>query len=50
VSLETYLKELVDPTRPLGVARLVNLSHLAPDEVSAFEDAWRDTDAQRRLW
>jgi HEAT repeat protein len=48
VSLETYLKELVDPTRPLGVARLVNLSHLAPDEVSAFEDAWRDTDAQRR--
>ena len=46
--LETYLKELVDSTRPLGVAKLINLSHLAPDEVSAFQDAWRDADTQRR--
>jgi len=46
--METYLKELADSTHPLGVAKLVNLSHLTPDEVSAFQDAWRDADTQRR--
>jgi HEAT repeat protein len=48
VSLETYLEELADPSRPLGVARLVNLSNLTPDEISTFEEAWRGADAQRR--
>ena len=48
MTLETYLRELVDPARPLGVARLINLSSLAPDEVSAFEDAWRAADVRRR--
>lgn len=48
MTLETYLRELVDPARPLGVARLINLSSLAPDEVSAFEEAWRVADVPRR--
>lgn len=48
MTLEAYLRELVDPARPLGVARLINLSSLAPDEVSAFEDAWRAADVPRR--
>jgi len=48
VTLETYLRELVDAARPLGVARLISLSDLAPDEVSLFEDAWRATDVRRR--
>ncbi len=48
MTLETYLRELADPARPLGVARLINLSGLAPDEISAFEDAWRAADVPRR--
>ena len=48
MTLETYLRELVDAARPLGVARLISLSDLAPDEVSLFEDAWRATDVRRR--
>jgi len=48
VSLEDYLGELVDSSTPLTVARLVNLSHLVPDEASAFEEAWRNTDVRRR--
>jgi HEAT repeat protein len=48
VSLEDYLRELVDFSTPLGVARLVNLSNLVPDEASAFEEAWRGADVHRR--
>jgi HEAT repeat protein len=48
VSLEDYLVELADPSAPLAVARLVNLSNLVPDEASAFKEAWRGTDVQRR--
>jgi len=48
VSLEDYLQELVDSSAPLGVARLVNLSNLVPDEASAFEEAWRGADVHRR--
>jgi HEAT repeat protein len=48
VSLEDYLRELADSSTPLAVARLVNLSSLAPDEASAFEEAWRGTDVHRR--
>ena len=48
MSLEDYLVELADPSTPLAVARLVNLSNLVPDEASAFEEAWRGTDVQRR--
>jgi HEAT repeat protein len=48
VSLEDYLGELVDSSAPLTVARLVNLSNLVPDEASAFEEAWRNTDVRRR--
>ena len=48
MSLEDYLVELADPSTPLAAARLVNLSNLVPDEASAFEEAWRGTDVQRR--
>jgi HEAT repeat protein len=48
VPLEEYLRELVDSSTPLGVARLVNLSNLVPDEAAAFEEAWRGTDVHRR--
>ena len=48
MSLEDYLGELVDSSAPLTVARLVNLSNLVPDEASAFEEAWRNTDVRRR--
>jgi len=48
VSLEDYLGELVDSSAPLTVAGLVNLSNLVPDEASAFEEAWRNTDVRRR--
>jgi HEAT repeat protein len=48
VSLQDYLGELADSSTPLGVARLVNLSSLVPDEVSAFEEAWRGIDVRRR--
>ena len=47
-SQESYLRDLVDPARPLAATRLINLSNLTPDEVSAFEDAWRDADVRRR--
>lgn len=46
--LESYLSDLVDPARPLAATRLINLSSLTPDEVSAFEDAWRGADVRRR--
>ena len=46
--LDTYLREMVDPARPLGVARLANLSRLAPDEVLAFGNAWGTADVRRR--
>jgi HEAT repeat protein len=45
---EDYLRDLVDSSTPLGVARLVNLSSLAPDEAAAFEEAWRGADGHRR--
>jgi HEAT repeat protein len=48
MSQESYLRDLVDPARPLAATRLINLSNLTPDEVSAFEDAWRDADVRRR--
>jgi len=48
VSQESYLRDLVDPARPLAATRLINLSNLTPDEVSAFEEAWRDADVRRR--
>ena len=48
MSLQDYLGELADSSTPLGVARLVNLSNLVPDEASAFEEAWRDIDVRRR--
>jgi HEAT repeat protein len=48
VTLESYLRELVDPARPLAVARLISLSSLGPDELPAFEDAWRAADVLRR--
>jgi HEAT repeat protein len=48
VPLEDYLRELVDSSTPLGVAKLVNLSNLVPDEASAFEEAWRGADVHRR--
>jgi HEAT repeat protein len=48
VSLEDYLRELADSSTPLAVARLVNLSHVVPDEASAFEEAWRGADVHRR--
>jgi len=48
VSLEDYLRELVDSSTPLVAARLVNLSSLVPDEASAFEEAWRGADVHRR--
>jgi HEAT repeat protein len=48
VPVEDYLPELVDSSVPLVVARLVNLSGLTPEEIPAFEDAWRNVDAHRR--
>jgi HEAT repeat protein len=42
------LRELVDPSTPLGVAKLVNLSNLVPDEATAFEEVWRDADVHHR--
>ena len=48
VPVENYLPELVDSSAPLAVARLVNLSSLTPEEVPAFEEAWRGVDARRR--
>jgi HEAT repeat protein len=48
VPLEDYLRELVDSSTPLGVARLVNLSNLVPDEAFAFEESWRGADVHRR--
>lgn len=46
--LESYLSDLVDPARPLAATRLISLSNLTPDEVSAFEAAWRRADVRRR--
>jgi HEAT repeat protein len=48
VSQESYLKDLVDPARPLAATRLINLSNLTPEEVSDFEDVWRGADVRRR--
>jgi HEAT repeat protein len=48
VSLESYLRDLVDPGRPLAATRLISLSNLTPDEASAFEGAWRGADSRRR--
>ena len=48
MSVQDYLGELADSSTPLGVARLVNLSNLVPDEASAFEEAWRNIDVRRR--
>jgi HEAT repeat protein len=48
VSLESYLRELVDPACPLRASGLINLSNLLPDEVTALEDAWRAVNVHRR--
>jgi len=40
VSLETYLHELADPTKPLAVSKLINLSSMGPEEASRFLNAW----------
>ncbi len=48
MSLETYLEELADPTRPLVVSKLVNLSNLGADEAPLFFDAWVTMGDERR--
>ena len=48
MTLEAYLRELVDAACPVRVAKLINLSDLAPEEIPVFEDAWRTADVHRR--
>ena len=48
MSLDTYLQELVDPTKPLVVSKLKNVSNMGPEEASAFLNVWLELAHERR--
>ncbi len=48
MSLEDYLEQLKDPSRPLLASRLSELSSLSPEEAQAFLDAWPAIAVARR--
>lgn len=47
-SLENYLKELSDPSKPLVVSKLVKLSDLSAEEAKIFRREWPGIDVARR--
>jgi len=47
-SLEDYLKELRDTSKPLVVSKLVNLSDLSSKELEVFDGVWPSIDVARR--
>lgn len=47
-SLENYLKELRDTSKPLVVSKLVNLSDLSSEELKDFNKLWPTIDVERR--
>lgn len=47
-SLENYLAELHDLSKPLVTSKLANLSDLSPEEVDSFDGAWPGIDVERR--
>jgi HEAT repeat protein len=46
--LEQYLAELRDPSKPLAISKLANLSDLFPEEADIFRREWADIDVTRR--
>jgi HEAT repeat protein len=48
VSLDTYLEELADPTKPLAVSKLINVSNMGPEETSTFLNVWLELAHERR--
>jgi HEAT repeat protein len=47
-SLDNYLAELSDPSKPLAISKLANLSELTPEEIDSFDRSWPDIDVERR--
>ncbi len=47
-SLEYYLQELRDPSKPLVISKLVNLSDLSKEEAKIFKREWPVIDIARR--
>jgi HEAT repeat protein len=48
MALLDYLDDLIDPTKALSTAKLVNLSDLSNDEMSDLRERWEDTRLDRR--
>ncbi|HVC30973.1 MAG TPA: HEAT repeat domain-containing protein [Steroidobacteraceae bacterium] len=48
-SLDTYLAEMADTSRPLKTAKLTNLSQLSDEEREGFRSVWAAIDPERRL-
>jgi len=46
--LEQYLAELRDPSKPMAISKLANLSDLFPVEADIFRREWSDIDVTRR--
>src|SRR4030043_146104 len=47
-SLENYMKELSDASKPVVVSKLVNLSDLSREELEVFNKVWSGIDVARR--
>ena len=47
-SLDNYLDELSDLSKPLATSKLANLSELAPNEIGFFDNIWPDINVERR--
>lgn len=46
--MERYVEYLTDAKRPLTSSRLASLSHLSPEEVALFKEAWPRIAVERR--
>ena len=48
MSFEAYLRELTEPSKPLAVSKLVELSNIRAEESALLRTAWQSMDVSRR--